>query len=286
MTPLDLPLAGVGLLASTVKQVVGGSRRAVWGVVAVLVLVSAVPTVIIGSSQRPTDLTFDDVRLARIPAMTTWVRMQGDLRIPKGVSSGVYELHDFTNDRLYVSVVALEPLDTGRTELTGRLSLASLTAGSIGSIDADVPAVPRRDEPFALILLPAFLGIVVAFGMRLGYPVVRRERPPDPVSSRLAAGEPLSVRWSGRIGSETVARDTPVSSTLIVDVGPYVIQLSLTGADAIRTARMRRAAPVRYVRLCRVFGRAHGVELHARSDDLILSFDDRATRDRFAATLE
>ena len=286
MTPLDLPLAVVGLLASTIEHLAGGSRRAAWGVVVGLVLLSAVPTLIIGASQRPTDLTFDDVRLARIPAMTTWVRMQGDLRIPKGASPGLYELHALDNDRLYVSVVALVPLDTGRMEVTGRLSLAAMTAGSIGSIDADVPTVPRRDEPFQLILLPAVLGIVVAFGIGLGYPVVRRERPPESGSPRLAAGEQLSARWSGRIGSETVARDAPLSCTLAVDVGPYVIQLSLVEAHAARTARMRRSAPFRYVRMCRVLGREHGVELHARSDDLILAFDDRAARGRFAATLE
>jgi hypothetical protein len=246
---------------------------------------SAIPTFLIGASQRPTDLTFDDVRLARIPAMTTWVRLQGDLRVPAGGGPGLYELHDTNNDRLYVSVVALEPLETGPAVVTGRLSLASVTIGSIGSIDPDVPAVARRDEPFHVILFPSFLGMLVALGLHLGYPVVRRERPPESFTPRLAPGEQVPARWSGRISSETVARDAPRPCTVSVASGPYVSQISVTEGSVVRTARMRRSATVRYVRLCRVSGRSSGVDLHARSDDLILAFDDRAARDRFAATL-
>ena len=285
MTPLDLALAVAGRLAATIERPAGGSHRATWGVVVALVMLSAVPTVMIGSSQRPTDLTFDDVRLARIPAMTSWVRLEGELRIPAGVDPGIYELHDTRDDRLYVIVTAQSPLVVGHAIVTGQLSPGAATVGNIGSIDADVPAVPRRDEPFQLILVPAAIGILIAVGIRVGYPVVRRERPSGSRSVPLAAGEQLAARWSGRIGSDVVARDASTSCIIAVSASPYVYQMALTDANAARIVRMRRAPPVRYVRLCWIGGCEPGVELHARADDLILTFDDRAVRDRLAATL-
>ena len=177
------------------------------------------------------------------------------------------------------------PLVVGHAILTGQLSPGAATVGNIGSIDADVPAVPRRDEPFQLILVPAAIGILIAVGIRVGYPVVRRERPSGSRSVPLAAGEQLAARWSGRIGSDVVARDASTSCIIAVSASPYVYQMALTDANAARIVRMRRSAPVRYVRLCRVAGCGPGVELHARADDLILTFDDRAVRDRLAATL-
>jgi hypothetical protein len=37
--------------------------------------------------------------------------------------------------------------------------------------------------------------------------------------------------------------------------------------------------------VCRVTGREAGLEVHGQNADLVLAFDDRATRDRLAATL-
>jgi hypothetical protein len=286
MTPLDLALAVAGHLAATIERRAGGSRRATWGVVIGLVAMSAIPTLAIGSSQRPTDLTFDDVRFARIPAMTSWVRLEGELRSPADASADLYELHDTRDDTLYVTVTAPAPLPVGHAVVTGRLSQAAVTVGSIGSIRADVPAEPRRDEPFQLILLPAALGIFVAVGIRVGYPVVRRERPSGSRSIPLAAGERMSARWSGWIGSTVVTRDAPTACTVEVSAEPDLNWISLTDVHAGRTVRMRRSASAVYVRSCRVGGCEPGLEIHARSDDLILTFDDRAARDRLAATLE
>ena len=286
MTPLDLALAVAGRLAAAIQRLTGGSHRATWGVVVALVMLSAVPTFMIGSSQRPTDLTFDDVRLDRIPPMTSWVRLEGELRSSAGASADLYELHDTRDDRLYIIVTAPSPLAVGHAVVTGQLSPGAATVGNIGSIDADVPAVPRRDEPFQLILVPAAIGILIAVGIRVGYPVVRRERPSGSRSVPLAAGERIAARWSGRIGSDVVARDVPTSCIIAVSATPYVNQISLIDAHAGRIVRIRRSAPVRYVRLCGIGGCEPGVDLHARADDLILTFDDPAARDRLAATLD
>jgi len=285
MTPVDLALAVAGGMAAAVKRWTGGSRRATRGVVVVLLMMSAIPTFLIGSSQRPTDLTFEDVRLARIPALTTWVRLEGDLRDYVGADGYLYRLYDTRDDRLYLVVTAPAPLEVGHAVVTGRLALGAASSSNIGSLDADVPAVPRRDEPFHLILLPAILGIVVAFGLNLGYPVVRRDGSSRTRPRRLAVGEEIPARWSGRIGSDVVGRDDPTPCSIAVATERDLNLIMLTVAGAARTVRMRRSAPVTNVRLCRIGGCEPGLELHARSDDLILTFDDRDARDRLAATL-
>jgi hypothetical protein len=286
MTPLDLALSVAGRLAAAVKRWTGGSRRATWGVVSVLLLVSAIPTLLIATSQRPTDLTFDDVRFGHIPAMTTWVRLEGDLKADPRSDGFYYRLHDRRDPRLYVIVAAPSPLPLGPTVVTGRLSQGVNSVGNIGTIEVDVPAVPRRDEPFQLILIPALLGIVLAVGLHVGYPVVRRDRPSPTRPGRLARGEGIPADWSGRIGSDVVTRDNPRACTVEVAHERDLHVISLTVAGVERTVRMRRSAPVTLVRLCRTMGCRRGVEIHARADDLIISFDDRTARDRFAATLE
>ena len=95
MTPIDVGLAAAGWLAAAVERRTG-SRRGTAAVVLGLVLLSAVITYSIGSSRRPTDVSFEDVRRDRLPAMTSWVRLEGELRQLPGDSG--YELHDTAND--------------------------------------------------------------------------------------------------------------------------------------------------------------------------------------------
>jgi len=285
MTPLDAGLTVAAALAHTIERRTG-SRRATWWVVAGLVAVSAIWTFLIGSSARPTDLTFEDVKLDRIPAMTSWARLEGELRPLAGAGGHLYELHDTADDRLYVIVIADAPLELGHAVVTGRLSPGEATVGNIGSIEADIPAVPKRNEPFAVILLPAAIGLLVVLGMRLGYPVVRRGRSGSAVRAvPLGPGERLAVRWSGRIGSEGIPRDRPLAATLAVAPEPGLIEVSLVVADGVRTVRVRRAAPTRLIRLCRIGGCEPALEIFTQSADVLVGFEDRASRDRLAATL-
>jgi len=284
MLPLDLALAVAGRIAHEVSRWMDDSPRAVWSVVVALLLLSGIPIAFVGSSPRPTDLTFDDVRQDHIPAMTSWVRLEGELR-QTGAGGGLYELHDSRDDARYVIVITEASLPPGHTIVTGRISPLLATTGNVGTIDADVPAVPRVDEPIWLYLTPGVVAILIAIGIRAGYPVVRRERGPGDRSQRLAPGESVAVRWSGRIGSESVARFAPKPGTLEIATEPDLAYLSLTTGDIPRTIRMRRPASAQRVRVCRVTGREAGLEVHGQNADLVLAFDDRATRDRLAATL-
>src|SRR6185503_20013481 len=106
-----------------------------------------------------------------IPAMTTWVRMDGVLRHATGPGPQLYELADPANERDYMTVSAPSPLALGPTMVTGEVSDSANTSGYLGWIEADVPAVPRQDERFWLIRLPAVAGGVLAIGIKVGYPV-------------------------------------------------------------------------------------------------------------------
>ncbi|HEY8818070.1 MAG TPA: hypothetical protein VIM25_04550 [Candidatus Limnocylindrales bacterium] len=284
MLPFDLALAIAGRVANEVGRWVDDSDRARWSIVAGLLLLSAIPIAFVGSSPRPTDLTFDDVRQDHIPAMTSWVRLEGELR-QTGAGGSLYELHDSHDDAMYVIVIAEGSLPLGHTIVTGRISPRVATTGNVGTIEADVPAVPRVDEPIWLYLTPGVIAILIAIGIRAGYPVIRRERGSGDRSRRLAPGESLAVRWSGRIGSESVARFAPKPGTLEIATEPDLAYLSLTTGDVPRTIRMRRPASAQHVRLCRVTGREAGLEVHGQNADLVFAFDDRAARDRLAATL-
>jgi hypothetical protein len=245
-----------------------------------------IPTLAIGSSQRPTDLTFEDVRLQVIPANTTWVRLEGDLQKADGANA--YHLRTASDAEHYVVVTALTPLDTGPVVMTGHLTLGSQGSDIIGFLDADVPAVPRRDEPFHLILLPATVAVILAIGVRLGYPVLRRDRRPGSSPVRLSPGEPIQVHWSGRIGRETVSDDAPIPSTISLTQDgdlPEISHLGIVAEGGSWTIRLRRAAPTRAIRLCRVSGSTAGLEIHAQTADIVLAFPDQASRDRLVATL-
>ena len=88
--------------------------------------------------------------------------------------------------------------------MTGQLGLGSNPAGSpgfLGVLIADDPPVPRQNEPFQLILLPALLGIALAIGIQQGYPVIRPERRPGKRTAPLLNGE--TSRPDGAAGSGT-----------------------------------------------------------------------------------
>src|SRR5690349_5332452 len=110
MVVIDRVLAVFGWAAAAVERAFGGRRSAAWFVVAALLVVSAIPTIVIGSSPRPTDLSFDDLRYQRIPAMTTWVRLEGELRASAGGGGNAFVLVDPADDRSYVDVDTTENL--------------------------------------------------------------------------------------------------------------------------------------------------------------------------------
>lgn len=284
MTPLDLGVAAAGRSAATIQRRVGGRRRA-WYIVTGLFLASLIPVLFIGSNPRPTDLTFEDVSLERIPAMTSWVRLEGDLRVREAGVGKLYELHDLKDDSLFVFLTSAESLAPGHEIVTGRISPRRATSGNIGTLIADIPAVPKANEPFAVILFPAALGAFVAMGINVGYPVRRHEAKSKAAPRPLEAGASVAVRWSGRIGSETVSSEAPITADVTVEGEPDRFNVTIGRPGDTHVVRTRRPAPVTRIRLCRIGGCEPGLEIHAPTADLLLVFADRDMRDRLAAAL-
>ncbi len=284
----DRVVAAPAWLAHTARRILGGSGRRVSVLIGVLLLVSAIPTFAIGVSQRPTDLTFEDVRVQRIPANTTWVRLEGDLRASDTTNGTIYKLYADGDDAHAILVSALVPLEVGRQVMTGHLALGAQGAGTIGFLDADVPAVPRQNEPFWLILLPAVIAIVIFIGTRLGYPVVRRDRRHIVRAAGGDVEDAIDAHWSGRIGRDQVPNDRPIPClirTVAVAGLPEMADLRISSETREWTVRVRRATPVRPVRLCRIDRSTLGLEIHASTADIVCAFADRMTRDRLVAML-
>ncbi len=285
MRPLDLVLAAAGRSAAAIDRLAGGRRRVTWYVVTILFLMSLIPVLFIGSSQRPTDLTFEDVKLERIPAMTTWVRLEGDLRPPDGGVGDLFKLYDLKDPSLYLYISNASSLPLGHEIVTGRISPRRAETGNVGTLIADVPAVPKANEPFAVILFPVALGAFVAIGINVGYPIRRHERPSRTAPRPLEPGAAVAARWSGRIGSEVAAAAASISALVSVAGEPDRFDVTVAGPGAPLVFRTRRPAPATRVRVCRTNGCEPGLEIHAPTADLLLIFDARETRDRLAATL-
>jgi hypothetical protein len=288
MIVIDRVLAVLGWLAASIERVARGRRWAAWAVVAALVTLSAIPTIAIASSPRPTDLSFDDLRYQRIPAMTRWVRLDGELRARTSGGGNTYQLVDPADERSYVDVDTRQTLQPGHAVLTGELGLGSNPAGSpgfLGVLIADDPPVPRQNEPFQLILLPALLGIALAIGIQQGYPAIRPERRPGKRTAPFPYGESLEARWGGWIRNEAVGGHETVACTLTVAADRDAYLMTIVDARAERTLPVRRRAPIRQVRLCRLDGCRPGLDIRAAGSDLILEFEAATARDRLASTL-
>ena len=246
---------------------------------------SAIPVLFIGSSPRPTDLTFEDVRLERIPAMTTWVRLEGDLRPPDGGVGDLFKLYDLKDPSLYLYISNASSLPLGHEIVTGRISARRAETGNVGTLIADVPAIPKANEPFAVILFPAAVGAFIALGINVGYPIRRHEGWPKTAPRPFEPGATVPARWSGRIGSELAAPAASIPALVTVTGEPDRFDVTISGPGEPRVVRTRRPAPATRVRVCRTDGCEPGLEIHAPTADLLLIFDDRDVRDRLAATL-
>jgi hypothetical protein len=283
--PLDFVLAAAGRSAAAIERLAGGRRRVAWFVVTILFLMSLIPVLFIGSSPRPTDLTFEDVRLERIPAMTTWVRLEGDLRPPDGGVGDLFKLYDLKDPSLYLYISNASSLPLGHELVTGRISPIAAETGNIGTIIADVPAVPKANEPFGVILFPAAVAAFLAIGINVGYPIRRHEGWPKEAPRPLVPGAAVAARWSGRIGSKIVAPEAPITAQVTVAGQSDRFDVTIAAPGEPHVIRTRRPASATRVRVCRTSGCEPGLEIHAPTADLLLMFEDRVVRDRLAATL-
>jgi hypothetical protein len=184
---------------------------------------------------------------------------------------------------LYVSNASSLPL--GQQIVTGRISAHRAETGLVGTLIADVPAVPKANEPFAVILFPAFVGAFIALGINQGYPIRRHEGPSRTVPRPLRPGAAVAARWSGRIGSELAEPAASIPALVTVAGQPDRFDVTIAGPGEPRVIRTRRPAPATRVRVCRTDGCEPGLEIHAPTADLLLIFADRESRDGLAATL-
>ena len=106
--------------------------------------------------------------------------------------------------------------------ITGQVSPQRATTGDVGTIVADDPAVPPVDEPIWLYLTPAVLAMVIAVGLRLGYPVVRRDRA-TPI------GRPQTAFHRPRLRRRPTASHRPSRSTVTGAVGSEASRSPATG---------------------------------------------------------
>ena len=206
---------------------------------------------IVCTTRQPTEVTFDDLKAGLLPPMTSWLRLEGELRpVPDDVepASGdvayVYTLSDPTNDRLAVSVESDAPLETGHVQVTGQVSGAGSVPGTVSTITADVPTEPTRHDPWLLFALPAILAIPMRGrpANRLSGRAWRRHRL-HTAWARSRPDESLAARWSGRIGSESAPRDAMRPCTLTVTTDVDVCQVIVADAATARTVATRRASP-------------------------------------------
>lgn len=282
MRVFDRPLAIAGRLAAAIGR---RARWAQWAVVLGLVTLSLIPVMIVGSTPQPADISFEDLQAKRIPAMTTWFRLEGDLRAVPDPSQYLYTLHDLRNDALAVTVVSDARLATGHTQVTGRISGMLSVTGTFATIRADVPTEPARHDPWLPFSLPTLLAVLVLVGMRVGYPVVRRDPPARSRPVPLGPSEPLPARWSGWIGNDSVPLERMRPCTIAVAEDIDVCQLTITDAGSTRMVSARRASPKQTMRICWTDRCRPALQIHAPSADLVIALDDSSDRDRLAAAL-
>ena len=156
-------------------------------------------------------MTFADLKAGLLPPMTSWLRLEGELRpVPDDVqpASGdvayVYTLKrpDQRSAR-GVASSRMHRSSTGHVQVTGQVSGAGAVPGTVSTITADVPTEPTRHDPLAAVR-PAGgrWRSPSSSACEPGYPVVRGDAPPPYRMGPLRPDESLAARWSGRIGSE------------------------------------------------------------------------------------
>ena len=170
-----------------------------------LILLSVLPALAISLTPVPLARTFEQLRLGDYRGRTSWLRLEGDLRYAGPSSTGgmLYTLHDPADERVAVTVIAPAPLPTGHVDVTGQPLGGIRVTGTFEAFWADVPTEPARHDPWLLFAVPGVLGLIVAIGGQVGYPVMRRDR--WRVAADPGVGETaIAVRRYGRIEGDAL----------------------------------------------------------------------------------
>ncbi len=283
MTPLDLALAAAGWCHATISRH-GRARPLPWILGIGLLTASAIPAYLIGSTPTPAAISFADLEAQRLPAMTSWFRLEGDLRATDG--EGRYTIQDPSSSDLFLTVVSAAPLEPGFSEVTGRISGERSVPGSFATLRADVPIEPARRDPWLLYALPALLVIPIVVGASVGYPVVRREgRPQGQPGEPLPADTAIPAHWAGLAGNDRVGLGDLRPCTVSIARDGDIRRLTISEGAMTRTILVRREAANPRIQLCRVGRCLPGLEVHGQAADVTVVIEERALRDRLAATL-
>lgn len=287
MTPVDLGLAAAGRAYAAVSRDGRASRGARLLIIG-LVAVTAIWLLVISLTPTPMEISLADLRDGLYQSRESWLRLEGELE-PSEVTSGAYAgyvLRDSSDPSLAVTVLAPSPLPTGHTQVTGQPLGGVRAPGTFDAFYAEVPTESGRRDPWPLIALPAFAGLVLGLGERVGYPVMRpgtRDRRPN--ATPLAPGETIAARWNGSIAGEEVPKAEARACTVRVTGGGEVALLSVDDDGGSRDVPVQRTTPKVSGRACRIGGCRPGLEVHATGSDIVFEFDSVADRDRLAASL-
>jgi hypothetical protein len=287
VTPVDLGLAAAGRSYAAVSRDGRASRQARLIIIG-LFAVTLIWVLIIGLTPTPMDISFADLRDGHYQSRESWLRLEGELEPSDVTTQGyiAYVLRDTADPTQAVTILAPSPLPTGHTDVTGQPLGGVRAPGTFEALYADVPAEPARQDPWPLVALPAFAGLVLGLGERVGYPVMRAEtakRPP--AATPLAAGEAIAAHWNGSIGGEEVPKAEARACTVRVMGDGEVALLSVTDEAATRDVPVRRLTPKVSGRACRIRGCRPGLEVHAAGSDIVFEFETVEDRDRLAASL-
>lgn len=287
VTILDRLVTGAAWLSDIIRRAAAGARVAPVAAAVVLLVITAIPVLAIATSPYPTSLRLEQLERGEFSQLVSWVRLEGELRAVPGADDQRYTLHDLQDDERYVTVITPAAMQEGTVLMTGHLTEGITPEfGSIATVEADRQPVPPQDQPWPLILVPAFLSIPVLIGARAGYPTIRRDRAPASVADPIALGETSSGTWFGRIGSHAVDRQEPLDCDASIDSDRGLWKVMVDDRHSKHDFGLRKgASSTERVRTCTIHQCTPAVRIEGSKALVVLAFRDSATRDRFAARL-
>ncbi len=316
MSALGWPLAALGFTAHWLDaalrapfRLVGASVPALWLLIGLLVVATAVPLWIEGSRNQPQVMTIDDISDG-VSALTSRVRLHGqvrtltpaeEMRPGRPVFSLLVEddgdaillrSQNPVDDRESITGELGETRNAARvvTTVAGEDALASVDLLDFHMIFVDREAVPERDVNWMLIWLPLGVAALLVVGIQSGYPVFRRSpRWSARRAAQLGAGETVRAaivddrdQRGARIRAEPVVL-TRVSAT--DEPGGRALVLQRAGTSRRLTVASDRWVSVDVGDLWSLAGRRPAAVLQSWGVNVLLVFDSREDRDRTAAVV-
>lgn len=233
-------LAICGWLAWQIRRPFGTrvGRLVVSIVAALLVIVALIPVVLPILDAQPEDATVQEILDRSTTHPDGWVRLTGRLvpltESPTSDDGAHALLVDAANPlRAVVLRAPSPPTATERTTITGRIEPASVVvteqlpieatvAGTPPTIVSDrlveLDAVPHPPRPvlWFLAIPPLILAVMIAIGLRTGYPIFRPTATIDVLARPLAPGERIPTAYGGRIGPNEAQLADPAEALLLV----------------------------------------------------------------------